>query len=161
MMKTTIEKSLNSQFQKEYESSYTYLAMAAYLESQGYNGLASWMKQQSAEELGHAMKFYNFIFENNGTVTLTGIPAPKTPWKSVRSVFEAGLKHEQYITKSIDDLINQSIQEKDHASHHFLLGFATEQVEEENTFRDLVRKIEILGDNPMGILMLDKELSTR
>ena len=161
-MKKTMEKSLNHQLQREYDSSYIYLAMAAHFETEGFKGLASWMKKQSQEELGHALRFFEFINDNNGTVKLEAIAAPTASWPSVKAVFEASLAHEESISKSIDDLINQTISEKDHASHHFLLEFATEQVEEENTVRDIVRKLTLVGDtHPTGLLMLDKELGQR
>ena len=161
MMKLSMEKSLNQQVQKEYGSSYLYLSMSAFFESQGFTGLAAWMRRQSREELDHALKFFDFINQHNGRVILDTISAPTSTWDSVTDVFKASLVHEEMISKSIDNLINQAIDEKDHASHHFLLEFATEQVEEENTARDIVRKLELVGDNPTGLLMLDKELGQR
>ncbi len=161
-MKPSMALSLNNQVQKEYESSYLYLSMASFFEEQGFSGLASWMKKQSQEELQHALKFFDFIHHNNGKVTLQSIPSPVSEWNSIKAVFEASLSHEQMISKSIDDLINQAIAEKDHASHHFLLEFATEQLEEENTARDIVRKLELIGNtHPTGLLLLDKELGQR
>ena len=160
-MNKKVLTAFNDQFNLEYESSYLYLSMASYCEAEGYNGIANWMKQQSKEELAHAMKFWGFIFESNETVTLGALNAPKAKWTSIKAVFEASLAHEEKVSKSIDDLINLSIQNKSHAAHHFLLGFATEQIEEENTVRDILRKIQIIGNNPMGVLMLDKELGGR
>ncbi len=160
-MNKQIEQAFNVQFQKEYESSYLYLAMANHFESEGFKGLASWMKKQSAEELGHAMRFYEFCHENNGQITLASIPAPTITWPSIKAVFEASLTHEQHITASINSLIDLAISEKAHAVHHFLLGFATEQVEEENNVRDILQKLELIGNHPTGLLMLDKELNSR
>jgi len=47
-------------------SSYLYLSMAAYLESENWNGMAAWMKAQSSEEYTHAMKLYHYINEVEG-----------------------------------------------------------------------------------------------
>ncbi len=161
-MKKSIQKALNDQIQREYESSYVYVAMAAYFAQEGFNGLSAWMKKQSSEELVHAMRFFDFVYENNGEVALQAIPAPKADWKSIKAVFEAGLAHEKFITHSINAIIDLAVSEKDHGTHHFLLGFATEQVEEENVFRDIVRKLELLGEkNTTGLLMLDRELGSR
>ncbi len=160
-MKKSIQSALNTQLKHEYESSYIYLAMAAYFAEEGFNGLSAWMKKQSTEELVHAHRFFDFINENNGAVSLQAIAAPKANWKSVKAVFEAGLAHEKLITDSINKLIDLAVKEKDHGTHHFLLGFATEQVEEENIFRDIVRKLRLLGENPTGLLMVDRELGGR
>lgn len=160
-MNKDLVKALVEQFNLEYESSYLYLSMAAHFDTEGFNGLSAWMKKQSQEELVHAMKFWSFIFEANETVVLAGLKAPQTGWKSVTDVFQASLAHEQKITASINAIIDLAIQHKAHAAHHFLLGFATEQVEEENTVRDILRKLEIVANNHVGLLMLDKELGAR
>ena len=39
--------------------------------------MANWMRVQAQEEVGHAMKFFSFINERDGRVTLTEIEAPK------------------------------------------------------------------------------------
>ena len=54
---------LNQQIQEETYSSYIYLAMAAWLEEEGYKGMATWMRVQAREEKIHADIFYNFILE--------------------------------------------------------------------------------------------------
>ena len=161
MLKDKIQKSLNAQMNFELSSSYLYLAMAAYFEGENLNGFAHWMKLQSGEEYGHAMKIYGYINQRNGRVNLAKIDAPKSEWKSASEVFSETLKHEKSVTKSIDELVDVAIEEKDHATNAFLQWFVTEQVEEEATATNILNKIKLVGDNKNGLFLLDRELGMR
>jgi ferritin len=161
MVSEKMTKALNSQINAELYSSYLYLAMAAYFESQSFNGFASWMQKQSNEEYGHAMKIYKYLVETGGRVFLEAIEKPKFEWKSCQEVFEESLKHEIYITNRINDLVNLAIEEKDHATNIFLHWFVTEQVEEVASVDQIVNKFKLVGDNKTALYMLDKELGSR
>ena len=76
-------------------------------------------------------------------------------------MFEKTLAHEQYITKSIHDLAELAVQEKDHATQIFLQWFVSEQVEEEANDHEILDKLQMIGDSGGGMYMLDKELSAR
>ncbi len=161
MLNDKIQKALNAQMNFEMSSSYLYLSMAAYFESENYNGFAQWMKVQSGEEYGHAMKFYTYINQRNGRVNLMKIDAPKSEWKDAVEVFSETLKHEQKVTTAIDKLVELSAMEKDHATNTFLQWFVTEQVEEEATVTNILDKIKLVGDNKSGLFFLDRELGMR
>ncbi len=161
MFKDKIQKALNAQMNLELSSSYLYLAMAAYFESENLNGFAQWMKIQSGEEYAHAMKIYGYINQRNGRVNLSKIDAPKSEWKDAAEVFAETLKHEQKVTKAIDDIVDLTITEKDHATNTYLQWFVTEQVEEEATAMNILDKIKMVGDNKNGLFLLDRELGMR
>ena len=161
MLSKKMEAALNSQFNAETYSAYLYLSMAAYFQSISLGGFANWMRVQAQEELTHAMKFYDFINERGGRVTLTAIDAPPTKWKSILDVFEATLSHEQKVTSLINDLVNLALKEKDHASQIFLQWFVSEQVEEEDSADEIVQKLKLIGDAGGGIFMLDREFAQR
>jgi ferritin len=76
-------------------------------------------------------------------------------------MMQSTLTHEELITKYINELSEQAVQEKDHATQIFLHWFVTEQVEEENNDRDLIAKLKLVGDNGHGILMIDAEMAQR
>lgn len=161
MIKDKLEKALNSQLNAELYSSYLYLSMSSYFSSVNLNGFANWMRVQAHEELMHAMKFYDYVIERGGKVTLTVIEAPPTAWDSPLKVFEHVYTHEQKVTGLINDLVNLSISEKDHATTAFLQWFVTEQVEEESSADEIVQKVKLVGDQGSGLLMLDQELGQR
>ena len=120
MLSAKLQDALNRQINAEFYSSSLYLSMAAYFEDEDLKGMAHWMRIQSAEETGHALRIFDFINNRSGRVTLAAIEAPKTEWKSVVDAFEDAYKHEQKITGMINDLFNLAAAERDAAMHDFL-----------------------------------------
>lgn len=161
MISDKMQKALNAQINAEIFSSYLYLSMAAYLESQNWSGMAAWMKVQSGEEYGHAMKIYGYLNEVDGTVILEEIEKPKATWKSTLQAFEEAYQHELEITKKINDLVGLAIEEKDYATNLFLNWFVTEQVEEIATVTQIINKFNLIGDNKTSLFLLDRELGMR
>ena len=161
MISKKMEKAINEQINKELYSAYYYLSMAAYLENANLEGMAKFMKAQAFEETGHAMKFYGYINEQGGRVTLGAIEKPKTDFDSAQQIFELALEHEKYVTGRINDLMNLAVEENDHASRGFLTWFITEQVEEEANMDTIVNKFKMIGSSGHGLLMLDSQLGQR
>ncbi|HAR86415.1 MAG TPA: ferritin [Clostridium sp.] len=161
MLSDNLLKNLNDQVNFEFYSSYTYLAMAAYAESVDLSGIANFFRVQAQEELFHAMKLYDYIFQKNGVVELDKIDKPEGKYESIIDVFETGYKHEQLVTSRIYKLADIASEEKEHATISLLRWFIDEQVEEENTFNTLLKKIKRAEDNPAALYMLDEELATR
>lgn len=161
MVSTKMEFTLNQQLNDEFFSSYLYLSMAAYFESVSLMGFANWMHVQVKEENFHAMKFYNFINERGGRIKLHQIDVPKTEWNNPAELFNEVLEHEKKITKSINELINLALEEKDHATNIFLQWFITEQIEEEANVNNVINKLKLMADAPGGLFMIDNELAQR
>ena len=161
MISTKMQDALNKQLNEELFSSYLYLSMAAYFEEKNLKGFAHWFRIQSQEENMHGMKFFNFIVQKGGKVSLKQIETPKTDWNSILEVFTDSLKHEQKISGLINLLTELSMNEKDYATHTFLQWFITEQVEEEANVHELIQKLEMIGDNKSGLYLLDNELRSR
>lgn len=161
MMNSRIENAFNEQLNAELFSSYLYLSMAAYFESQNLKGMAGWMQMQAIEEHMHAMKFFDFINECGGRVTLAQIKEPKTEWGSPLDVFEDTYEHETEVTSLINDLVDLAVKEKDHAGNAFLQWFITEQVEEEAAAQEIRDKLRLVKDNAVALFMIDQELGQR
>jgi ferritin len=161
MLSAQIQEALNKQINAELYSEYLYLSIAAYFEAESFRGMAQWMRIQAGEEHLHAMKFYDFINDRNGRVTLAQIEAPKTQWSSPLEAFEDAYKHEQKITGLINDLSNLAQAEKDHAAHNFLEWFVNEQVEEEAAALNIVDQLKLVGASGVGLYMVDQQLGQR
>ncbi len=161
MMKKKMLKAMNDQINAEMFSAYLYLSMDAYFQSISLGGFAAWMRAQAQEEMMHAMKFYEYVNERGGKVTLEAIAKPDSSWASPLAAFEAVLAHEQHVTSLINDLVDLAISEKDHASNIFLQWFVSEQVEEEASANEIVEKLKRIKDNPSGLFMMDAELGKR
>lgn len=161
MLSEKVEKALNSQLNAELYSSYLYLSMNAYFKSVNLDGFANWMYAQAQEELIHSLKFYEFINQRGGRVTLAAIDSPPTQWDSPVTVFQDTLKHEQKVTGLINDLVDVAIKERDHATQIFLQWFVTEQVEEEENVGGVLEQLKLLGEAKGGLFMMDRELAKR
>ncbi len=161
MFTKKMQDALNDQIQRELESAYIYLSMAAYFDSSNFPGFAHWMKMQFQEEQFHAIKFYDFVNDRGGRVLLQAISQPPAGFQSPLEAFEAALAHEQKITGHINDLYALAVAEKDYASQIFLQWFVEEQVEEERNAGDIVDLLKRIGDNDHALIMLDRELGQR
>ncbi len=161
MLNPKMQEALNEQINAELFSSYLYLSMSAYFESQSMPGMANWMRVQAQEELTHAMKFYAFVNERDGRVKLGPVEGPRTEWSSPLEVFEEAYKHELKISGLINRLVKLAIEESDFATHSFLQWFVNEQVEEEAAARLVIDRLRLVGDNGAAMYMLDNELAQR
>ena len=161
MLSKKVQEALNAQLNAEYASSYLYLSMAAYAEVENLKGTAHWFRLQSQEELGHAIKIFDFIVDRGGRVLLTAIDGPGTDWKSPLAVFEATLEHERHVTDRINKLVDLAIAENDHATHSFLQWFVNEQVEEEASVDEIIAQLKLVESAPGGLFLLDRELGQR
>ncbi|MBN1202807.1 MAG: ferritin [Anaerolineae bacterium] len=161
MLSDKMQVAMNKQINAELHSAYIYLAMAAYFEAENLSGFGNWMRIQAQEELGHAMRFFDFINERLGRVILEPIEAVPAEWDSPLAVFEAAYKHEQKISGLIHDLVNLALEEKDHSTNSFLQWFVDEQVEEEASADAVVQQLRLVGDSGYGLFVLDRELGQR
>ncbi len=161
MFSEKLQNAFNEQMKNEFFSAYLYLAIAGYFQSEDLPGIASWMRVQALEELTHGEKFFNFIAEANGRTDVRGFDSPKNDFASPLDAFKYSLKHENFVTDSINKLMDQAKQEGNHAAQIFLQWFVTEQVEEEASFGLILRKLERIGNDGNGLLRLDEELGAR
>lgn len=161
MLSEKLAKALNDQMNFEYLSAHYYLAMAAYFEDQDLSGFGHFFIVQAEEERFHAMKFYNFINEMDERATIQAISEPENEFKSYIDVFETALAHEKEVTKRIYNLMDIATEEKEHATISFLKWFIDEQVEEEASMKNIIKKLQRMGNDNHAIYTLDQELAQR
>lgn len=161
MISKKMEKALNEQIKEEFFSASYYLSISAWASSQDYNGSASFFMIQAQEEVSHAMKMFNFLFDVEGKATVPGLDQPPADFDSLEDAFEKTLKHEKYITGRIHKLVALAREENDYATENFLQWFVTEQVEEEANMNKVLAQIKMIGGDARGIFMLDRELGQR
>ena len=149
MLKKKIENICNRQVEREGYSSNLYIAMASWAENNGYSGVAAWLYSQSDEERLHMLKFIKYINERGGKAVMPALKKPVTEFKSVEDVFKEVLKHEEFVTASINEIVALTLEEKDFNTHNFLQWFVMEQVEEEASVRLVLDKVRLVGKNNM------------
>lgn len=161
MISEKLEKAFNVQINKEFYSEYLYLSMQAYFERLNLKGFVNWMSVQVQEERAHAMGMFDYLNQRGGSVILEAIEKPEVDWKSPLDVFENVLKHEEYVTASINELMDAAEEVKDRAAMSFLNWYLKEQVEEEDNAGQVLATLRLIGDDKKALLMLDKELAAR
>lgn len=160
-MKKPVQDALNAQIGKELYAAHLYLAMAAYFEHQNLRGFAHWMRVQNQEEVGHAMRIFEFMNDNGGRVVLDGVDKPPMEFKGPLEVMHQALEHERGVTQSINQLYELAQKEKEYPAQLMLQWFIDEQVEEERQASDIIARLEMAGDSAPALLMIDKELGAR
>ena len=152
---------INLQINKEIYSAYLYLAMAAKMNELGYSGVGKWLTVQYHEEMFHAMKFAEYLHDQNAEVSYAKIDNPEFKEKEIKPLFQHVLSHEKSLTASIREIMDMAIAEKDYATQILAQWYIDEQVEEEKNATEIIQKIDLLGNSPQGLYLLDAELGKR
>lgn len=161
MINSNILNELNEQINKEFYSAYLYLEISNYFNSINFEGFEKWFSLQALEEQDHAIKIINYIKQNDEKPVLKQINAPSIKIQSPLFALENALKHEQYITGSINEIYSLAISSNDYRTMKFLDWFIEEQAEEEGTTLKLINKFKMFCDTPAGLYSVDKELGQR
>ena len=87
--------------------------------------------------------FYRLCVPKGWNYKVVGeIDKPKDTYKDVVEVFETGLAHEELVTKKIYNIMDIAVAQKEHATISFLNWLVDEQVEEEDNFTTLLKKVK-------------------
>lgn len=161
MMSQTVQDAINKQIHAELSASYAYLAMSAYCDRNNFTGSAQWLRLQSQEEYGHALKLLDFMLARHCQAALMTLEQPKHEYKSLLDVFKTALEQEKAVSAQIEAIYELAFKEKAYPAAVQLEWFLTEQIEEEKVAREIVAKLHMVGDDPSSILDIDRDLGTR
>ena len=160
MLSKKIEEALNRQVAVEADSSQVYLAMASWAETLGFEGVSTFMYAHSDEERQHMLKLIKFINERGGHAKVSNLKAPPLEFGSFKDMFQKLFEHEVRVSKSINDLVEITLEEKDYATHNFLQWYVSEQIEEEALARNILDKINLIGDDKGGLYLFDNDIKS-
>ena len=158
MLTQKMENALNGQVLVEAESSQVYLSMASWAEVKGLEGISMFMYRHSDEERMHMLKLIKYINERGGHAHITQLKAPKKDFSSFQKMFQELYEHEIAVSKCINELIHVSLEEKDYATHNFLQWYVAEQIEEEALARNILDKINLIGNDKGGLYLFDRDV---
>lgn len=161
MLEKKIEDALNAQVNAELWSAYLYLSMSLDFEYKGLNGVANWFKIQFQEEQAHALALMDYLNARDAKVVLQPIAEVPSSWESTLDAFKATLEHEKKVTASINNLYAMAEEAKDFATRQKLNTFVAEQVEEEESVRQIIDDLTLIGNDGTGLLQIDRELGSR
>ena len=161
MLSSNLYKAINEQINAELWSAYLYLSMSMDCQAKGYNGIANWFYVQFQEEQAHARIFMNYLNSVDAKVELLPIAEVRTSWDSVLDMFKQTLEHEKKVTAMINNIAAIANADKDYAAINRINWFVDEQVEEEESAREMITTFEAVEGNKYGMYMIDKELAAR
>ena len=161
MLSQNLYKAINEQINAELWSAYLYLSMSMDCQAKGYNGIANWFYVQFQEEQAHARIFMNYLNSVDAKVELLPIAEVRTSWDSVLDMFKQTLEHEKKVTGMINNIAAIANADKDYAAINRINWFVDEQVEEEESAREMITTFEAVEGNKYGMYMIDKELAAR
>lgn len=161
MLDAKVSKLINEQINKELYSAYLYLDFSIYYDEQGLDGFSNWYKIQAQEERDHAMLMLEYLQNNGEKVTLEAVAKPDKVFNELIEPLKAGLEHERYVTGLINVIYDAAYSVKDFRTMQFLDWFVKEQCEEEKTADDMIKKMELFGNDSKGLYMLDSEFAAR
>jgi len=161
MINEKVVKVLNDQINKEFYSAYLYLSMSSYFSDMGLLGFANWTRVQAQEENAHALLMYDFLTSRNEKVILSSVESPPNTWNNPLNVMDDILKHEEYVTGLINNIIFVAEESRDRATMSYFNWFVDEQVEEESNVQDIIAKLKLIGDDKSALYLLDKDLAAR
>lgn len=150
---------LNKQIQLEAQSSAAYLAMAAWCDANGYDNSATFFYSQSDEERQHMLKIFKYMSDMGGRPTSPIVNASNHDYSTLREVFETALEQEITVSESINFIVSACRKANDFATEEFMMWFVKEQVEEEFVARRAVELLDMLTDDPNGLLLFDERVS--
>lgn len=159
-MNPKIEEILNKQIQAEASSSQLYLAMASWAERSGINGTANFLYLHSDEERMHMLKLVKFVNERGGKAIIPSIEQPPQSFESLTEVFSLLLKHELMVTDMINEVVFVCLEQKDYTTHNFMQWFVSEQLEEEALARNILDKLNMIGNDKGGLYLFDRDIET-
>ena len=158
MLHEQIAFALNKQITLEAQSSHTYLAMAVWAETSGYDGTAAFLYEHAEEERMHMLKLMRFVNERGGVATVPPLTAPAVEYPGLDAIFQSILEHETTVTASINSVVDECLTLKDYTTHNFMQWYVAEQIEEEAMARKILDKLALVGGDRGALYLFDRDI---
>ena len=104
----------------------------------------------------HMLKLVKYVNERDGVAKIPGMETPPADFSDVFVMFDDVLKHEQYISASINEIVAVCMEENDYTTQNWIQWFVTEQIEEEASVKAIIDKLNLVGKN--NLYMFDRDI---
>jgi ferritin len=158
MISDKMQDVLNEQIALEGYASFFYLAVSSWCDNMGYEGSKAFFQRQSEEERMHMLKIFDYLSEVDGYAIVPAIDQPPKEFSTIQEVYKDVYAHEQKVTRSINDIMKLASEENDFTTQNFIEWYIAEQREEEALMRSILDRIKLIGDGPMSLYYIDKEI---
>ncbi|TCT06637.1 ferritin [Aquabacter spiritensis] len=158
MVSEKLETKLNELLNGELEAHHIYLQAAAWASAMKFEGAKNFLLVHAAEELTHMLKFFTFLDDLGAPIALKALPKPVIDATTIKALFVRVQEEERKVSQHIFEAIDLARAEHSYETDQFLQWFAAEQHEEEKLCRQILDKIELIGEGPNSQYFVDKEL---
>tara|TARA_Y100001936_G_C16005121_1_gene630207 strand:+ start:538 stop:1056 length:519 start_codon:yes stop_codon:yes gene_type:complete len=147
LISSEMAAALGEQVGREYSAAIQYDLISAYFERQALPQLTALYREQANEERFHGKKLLDYVTEAGGVIEIPAIQKQKHEFTSLAEAVQTALDSEIYVTKAINTLMDQAIDENDHLARGMLQWFVDEQLEEVSLQSDLLTVVERAGND--------------
>lgn len=158
-LSTTLSSMINDQINAELYSAYLYLAMAHWLEYNGYLNSSKTFRKYFDEEQTHMHKFLSYLQDRDVMPMLKGLQEPECDYEDLPQILQLAYEHEILVTTRLQAISDAACEEGDRVTHAFMDWFLLEQIEEEAKFKAILGAWEVLskgGVTGLALMELDE-----
>lgn len=154
-----VETKLSDQINLEFYSMNLYFYFESIAQQMRLEGFASWFRKSAVEELDHAKKILDFVYNRQGNVNFKPIIIENNlKTDNIKSVLDASLLHEKKVTQKLTELSEISEKESDKMTYNLMLSMIEEQIEEEKKVQLILDDLKLSGLDQPGLFLVDKIL---
>lgn len=158
MLHPEVEALLNEQVALEAQASFKYLTLATWCDMKGFNGTAKFLYEHSDEERMHMMKLVNYVVDMGGNIVIPAVVRSRDDFSSIKELLEYAYAGEQEVTAAIHRIVSLTVELKDHTTNNFIQWYVTEQLEEENLYRTILDRVQLIGEGGNALYLIDTEI---
>lgn len=151
-------KILNFRIVQEEFSSRLYKAMAIWLDYKGYSGAAKLWNTYSSEESKHAEWSYEYLLDMDIKPEVPALERPDNEFAGLADIINRSYEHEQKVTEQCQQLAASAWKDGDYMALELAQKYLKEQQEELMKTNYWVDRLEIFGQSPETLFLLDNEM---
>jgi ferritin len=151
-------KHLNYRIEQEEYSSRIYLAMAMWLDDNGYKGAAKEWRKYSTEENAHADFAREYLLNLGVQPNTPALQSPTQTFTGLPQIIEMSYEHEIEITRQCKELASHAMKMADHLLYELAIKYLHEQQEEMGKMQDLMDELEAFGTDKIAMRLMDNKL---
>lgn len=139
---------------KEMLASHTYRHFATKMQMMGYFGTQSFFLAESNDELTHFQKLVDFLNDVGYEAEMPTVPSITNEVASLMDSLTAAFEMENELLNFYVEIYRMN----DPISQEVVLNFIKIQRKAVGEYADLIARLEIIKDDPCGLLIFDQEM---
>lgn len=159
LISTKAIDALNKAANTELANHIFYQSAANFCQENGYFGAEKFFRSESMEEHKHYLDVVNFMNSRGCCTKIAAIQAPGEEFAGLMDVLKKAFDSEVETEDLYKELANEY--GDDAVVLKFALDVLEHQYQSTGEYADLIARLEIIKDDPCGLLIFDKELGDK